>query len=78
MNKEYNPIEVTGYKTPLLTMVDEGLDGGGREEETISTMLVMWKPTLESTYHLVEDRGGVQDIYVELLKSYAWSQEPRW
>lgn len=41
MNKEYHPIEVTGYKTPLLTMVDEGLDGGGREEETISTMLVM-------------------------------------
>ena len=75
--KENDPIEVTGSKAPLSTMIDEGPDKeGGRGEERIPKWVVMCEPAPESAYHSAGLGGGVKDIVLKLLMRDACSQDP--
>jgi hypothetical protein len=64
--KEEDPTDVTGRDAPLPTMVEEGCEGGKKEELSIPTVLVMWELAPESRYHSAVGEGMLSDMVLKL------------
>jgi hypothetical protein len=67
---------VTGSKAPLPTIVDEGVEGVGREEvDILPASEVMCEPAPESAYH--SDGAGLWSVMVlKFCTRESWFQAP--